>query len=152
MTEIMASNHRFYVSDTCPFERYDTFAFVVLMSTIVAVAGGMLITMVIMTASPAPPGGFMGTYRVLEAILANTDPIERNEAFLDACIKYSKTPAGKNEAEFRSTVGMGRCEEVWNHYIKMEAKRLEAKDKDEVAKETEELEGKIVEEKPENMV
>ena len=72
---------------------------------------------------------------------------------MDACIKFSKTHAGKDDAEFRSTVGIGRCEEVYNHYIKMEARRLEAKEKEEESKKTEVLEAKdVAEEKPEDMV
>jgi hypothetical protein len=39
-------------------------------------------------------------YKILEEILAKTDLEERSEAFLDACVDYSKKQVGKKEPVF----------------------------------------------------
>jgi hypothetical protein len=67
-------------------------------------------------------------YQILEQILAKANLEERNEAFLDACIEYSKEQFGKEEY-FDREHGLGKLEEVYSHFIKMEPKRLEEKRK-----------------------
>jgi hypothetical protein len=94
---------------------------------------GSIITMVIMKIkSPGPSEQYYTTYKVLEKILSKTDLQERHEAFLDACVEYSKKQVGK-EPEFDREYGFGKSEEVYNHFIYMEYKRLEESGKAEEA-------------------
>jgi hypothetical protein len=66
-------------------------------------------------------------YQILEEILAKADLEERNEAFLDACVEYSKGKHGKKP--FDRKHGIGKLDEVYSHFIKMESKELEEKRK-----------------------
>jgi hypothetical protein len=68
-------------------------------------------------------------YQILEQILAKANLEERNEAFLDACIEYSKEQVGKKEEDFDREHGLGKLEEIYSHFIRMEPKRLEEKRK-----------------------
>jgi hypothetical protein len=81
-------------------------------------------------------------YQILEEILAKANLEERNEAFLDACVEYSKEQVGKKEEEFDREHGLGKSDEVYSHFIRMESKRLEEKRKAE-----EESGAKVPEEK-----
>jgi hypothetical protein len=80
-------------------------------------------------------------YQILEEILAKASLEERNEAFLDACVEYSKEQVGKEE-EFDREHGLGKSDEVYSHFIRTESKRLEEKRKAE-----EESGAKVPEEK-----
>jgi hypothetical protein len=70
---------------------------------------------------------YLPTCKVLEEVLAKTDPEERNKVFLGACVEYSKRQVGKKEPVFDREYGVGKSEEVYRHFIRMESKRLKGK-------------------------
>jgi hypothetical protein len=122
--ETLALSHTFYVSDTCPYDSGWHMLFILF--TIL----GVMLTFCLGILSTLMFGGdsmkrYTTTYNVLKEILAKTDLEERNEAFLDACVKYSKKEVDEKEPEFDRAYGFGSNEEVYSHFIKMEHKRLE---------------------------
>jgi hypothetical protein len=152
MAERMASDHLFYVSDECPFNPYVGFAFWSFMAVLVAAVGAFLTTTIWFTdRGPRTSEIYQTTCDVLEGILAKKDLDERNEAFLDACVKHSKK-RGHFDGEFIRRQGLGKLEEVYKHFLKTESKRLEDGGKDEEASIEVLSEEHVVEEKGENMV
>ena len=134
--ETLALNHAFYVSDTCPYdsEWHMMFILFTLLTVALTFAFGIVSTcFIIAELKVGCTKRYTTTYQVLKEILAKTDLEERNEAFLDACVEYSKKQFDEKEPEFDREFGFGMEEEVYSHYIKMEYKRLEESGKAEVA-------------------
>jgi hypothetical protein len=134
--ETLALSHAFYVSDTCPYdsEWHAMFILFTLMAvTTIFVMGVVGTSLIIAEMNGGSTKRYTTTYHVLKEILAKTDLEERNEAFLDACVEYSKKQFDEKEPEFDREFGFGMEEEVYSHYIKMEYKRLEESGKAEVA-------------------
>jgi len=103
-------------------EEYTTFVVLMLF------AMGCAVFLVHMIAIAVVPDK-RSAYQILDEILGKANLEERNEAFLDACVEYSKQQVGKKEEEFDREHGLGKSEEVYSHFIRMESKRLEEKRK-----------------------
>jgi hypothetical protein len=150
--ETLALNHTFYVSDHCPLDLYPGVRpLLFFLTPPAATICGIVIALFIMgVKANGSTSRYYRTCIVLEQILAKTDLEERNEAFLEACVEYSKRQIGKQEPKFDREYGLGKSEEVYRHYIRMESKRLEENEKADQAdgakgfQEKTLLEGKIV--------
>jgi hypothetical protein len=154
--ETLALSHTFYVSDTCPpYDPYDSawhmmFILWTILGMMLTFCAGILARMILQGDSMER---YTTTYNVLKEILAKTDLEERNEAFLDACVEYSKKEVYDKEPEFDRGYGFGNEEEVYSHFIRMEHKRLEESGKVEETSKTKAAEEETVpEEKIANMV